>query len=77
MEFLALTAEPARDVAQVEEFAATYGVPWSIGYGANETIRALGVRGFPTTFVIGRDGQFVWNSSQRGSLNSAIRQALE
>ncbi len=37
---------------------------------------ALGVRGIPATFVIGRDGRVAWTSRQSGSLSDAIERAL-
>jgi len=51
-------------------------VPWPVGYGADETIQDLQVSLIPTTFVIDRNGNVVWNSFQSGTLDSAIRRAL-
>ena len=74
--FLALTDEPPADLEKIHQFAQQLQVPWPIGYGAGETIAALRVPGYPTTFVVGRDGHIVWHSFQTGTLDGAIRKAL-
>ncbi len=71
-----MTSEPSRDIEKIDAFADQYEVPWPIGYEADETVRALGVRGIPATFVIGRDGRVAWTSRQSGSLSDAIERAL-
>lgn len=52
------------------------GMKWVNGCGAVASLRALGIQGFPTKFVIGRDGRVAWNSDQPGTLESAIDAAL-
>lgn len=73
---MAITDEPATDLPKIDQFVQQLGIPWPVGYGASETIKTLDVADFPVTFVIGRDGQIVWNSLQFGTIDGAIRKAL-
>jgi hypothetical protein len=74
--FLGLTDEGADAIDEIESFADRLSVPWPIGYGATSTTNALKVPGYPTTFVIGRDGKVAWNSFMAGSLKGEIDKAL-
>lgn len=76
VKFIAITDETASELSKIEQFVEQLGVPWPVGYGASETIKTLGVTDFPVTFVIGRNGQIVWNSLQFGNVDGAIRKAL-
>jgi len=76
VKFVALTDEGAEAIDGIEEFAAKLNVPWPIGYGASATTKQFEIPGYPTTFVIGRNGKVVWNSFEMGSLDGAIRKAL-
>ena len=76
VKFVALTDEPVADLDKIETFASRLNVPWPIGYGAGETTRKFEIPGYPTTFVIGRNGQVVWNSFEMGTLEGAIRKAM-
>jgi hypothetical protein len=53
-----------------------FGITWLNGYGATGALDALGIRAFPTTIVVGKDGRVVWNDEMGGSLESALEQAL-
>lgn len=72
--FISLTEES--NVESIDAWAQRVELPWSIGYGAGVALKALEVPGFPTTLVIGRDGNVVWHRFLSGSLDSAIRKAL-
>lgn len=74
--FVSLTDEHESDLEKINSFAQQLNVPWPIAYGARKTTARLNVPGYPTTFVIGRDGTVVWNSFEFGTLDGAIRQAL-
>jgi hypothetical protein len=74
--FVGLTAEGADAKDDTQAFLDDFKISWSNGYGAGETIEALGVRGYPTVFVIGRDGKIAWNDELPGTLEEAISKAL-
>ena len=74
--FVAVTDEGESDLPKIEQFAKQLNVPWAIGYGADELISDLNVSDFPVTFVVGRNGQIIWNSLQFGTVDGAIRKAL-
>jgi hypothetical protein len=74
--FLGLTEEGLESLGAIENFAQRLNVPWPIGYGAGSAITALEVPGYPTTFVIGRDGTVSWNSFMPGTLVDAIEKAM-
>lgn len=74
--FVSLTEEGSTDLAAIENWAGSLKIPWSIGYGAGAALQELEVPGFPTTFVIDRDGNVAWHSFLGGSLDKALRDAL-
>ena len=74
--FIGLTDEGEAFKTKSEEFLQRNGVPWPSGYGAAETFAALGVRQYPTVFVIGADGKIAWNDEQETPLEDAIDAAL-
>lgn len=76
MVFIGLTPEGRGDLAAIEEAIQDGNIPWSNGYGAQESLEAYQVPAFPTHFVIGRDGRVVWNSFESGTLEEALDKAL-
>ncbi|HVW02179.1 MAG TPA: TlpA disulfide reductase family protein [Planctomycetaceae bacterium] len=79
--FVGLTSETPEDLEYVQKFVKLTGIPWPVGYGALPTLRALQVRMIPQVFVIGGNGQILWNlDSARtkgpATLDEAIEQAL-
>ena len=75
--FLGLTSEGEKKKQKSQEFLEKYKIEWVNGYGAKALIKALGVTGYPTSFVIGKDGTVAWNDELGGSLEEAITKALE
>jgi thiol-disulfide isomerase/thioredoxin len=75
--FVGLTTEPVGRRDQVQQFLDDLDIRWPVGLGAAETCSAFGVRGFPTLFVIARDGRVLWCDDMPGSLDSAIEEALK
>lgn len=77
VKFVAVTDETDGALSEINMFAEQLGVPWPIGYGGRKFTAALKVSGYPTVFVVARDGTVVWNSLQlTGTLEGAIRQVL-
>ena len=74
--FIGLSPQGSDSRPQIEAWAKQLKIPWSLGFGAEKTLLALEVPGYPTTFVVGRDGKVVWHSFLGGSLDQAIRKAL-
>ncbi|HVC94927.1 MAG TPA: TlpA disulfide reductase family protein [Pirellulales bacterium] len=77
--FVTLTMEEAGTAGKMVESA---GIPWPVGYGASETMRAL-VGTAPTVFVIDRDGRIAWHDDRArfrhdiGSLPAHLDQAID
>lgn len=74
--FVSLSPEPEADRERIAKWVEDLKIPWSVGYGAEATLAAMEVPGYPTMFVIGRNGSVAWHSFLSGSLESAIRRAL-
>jgi len=74
--FVSLTEEGGDDLAAIDNWATSLNIPWPIGYGAGDALQELEIPGYPTTFVIDRDGNVAWHSFLGGSLENAIRGAL-
>ena len=76
VQFLGLTMEGGDKLADSHEFVDSLHIQWPNGYGAGETIAALGVRAIPAVFVVGKDGRIIWNSDRHGNVEDAIESAL-
>lgn len=73
--FLGATREgPDRRDATVA-WLERYDVSWPNLIGSRSS-RAFGVRGIPTTFVVGGDGRIVWHDELRTDIEAAIDEAL-
>jgi hypothetical protein len=60
----------------MKRFLTAAKVPWPCGYGAEQTLTALGVKMIPQVWVVGTDGKIRWNLDAEGSLDGAIEDAL-
>ena len=76
VQFLGLTMEGSAKLDDTRAVVEHSKLSWPNGYGAQETIAALGIKAIPTVFVVGRDGKIIWNSDRHGSLDDAIESAL-
>jgi thiol-disulfide isomerase/thioredoxin len=74
--FIGLTGDSGTDIDQMKEFLKEAKVPWPCGYGASETLNALGTKMIPQVWVVGTDGKIRWNLDAEGSLDGAIEDAL-
>lgn len=65
--FVGLTAEGHGSLDESRAFVKSHGVTWPNGYGAQATLDAYGVYGYPTVFVVGPDGRIVWSGHDAAS----------
>lgn len=70
-----MTREGKAKKQQTEDWLKKHGITWLTGYGSKVN-EAYGVRGIPTTFVIGADDKVAWNDDLGGDLGDAIEKAL-
>src|SRR5580693_9229518 len=49
--FIGLTADPGDKLPQMKEFLAETNITWPCGYGATDTLMALGVESIPQVWV--------------------------
>lgn len=73
--FIGLTAEGEELLPQIQEFLADTKIPWVNGYGAVDTLIALDATAIPNYWVVGPNGNIVWNADS-GSLDEGIQHAL-
>ncbi len=76
VEFIGLTLEPEEALPSIERFLKTAGIKWRNGYGAGETLRALGADYIPMVWVVDRQHRIVWNHGSSISLEEGLREAL-
>lgn len=76
VEFVGLTHEGASARLKSEGFLKDNKITWVNGYGANATVDRLGVEGFPTTFVVGKNGRVYWSEAGAG-LEGVLERAIE
>jgi thiol-disulfide isomerase/thioredoxin len=74
--FIALTSDSEDKLREMKEFLAETKITWPCGYGAKDTLRALGTEFIPQVWVVGTDGKIHWNLDEGGSLEAAIEDAL-
>lgn len=74
--FISLTQEGPEAESKIQSWAQDLGITWSVGFAAAETLSNLEVPGYPTTFVINRDGKVAWHSFLGGNLERAVQSAL-
>ena len=74
--FIGLTMEGTAHLAESRDFLAVTGIGWPNGYGALETLQELHTESIPRLWVINRENLVTWDSSSRGSIESAIEKAL-
>lgn len=76
VEFIGLSPQSAEDIDDMQAFLKHTGISWKNGYGAEETLRALGADYLPMIWVVNRHNQIVWNQASSISLEQGIRQAV-
>jgi thiol-disulfide isomerase/thioredoxin len=74
--FIGLTSDSEDKLSQMKEFLSQTHITWPCGYGAVDTMSALGVNMIPQVWVVGSDGKILWNMDEEGSLEAAIEKAL-
>lgn len=76
VEFIGLTNETSESLSDMEAFLKDTGITWKNGYGAEETLAALGAEFVPMVWVVDRQRRIVWNRASSLTLEEGIRQAL-
>ncbi len=74
--FIGLTSDSENKLTQMKQFLSETHITWPCGYGAVDTLSALGVNMIPQVWVVGSDGKILWNMDEEGSLEAAIEKAL-
>ncbi len=75
--FIGLTSVDSKEFDDTQAAIDHDKITWPNGYGAGQTIQALGVQAIPSVFVVGRDGRIIWHSGRPGTVAEAITSALE
>ena len=77
VEFIGLTPQTAADMDAMRAFLKDTGIGWRSGYGAEETLKALGAEdALPMVWVVDRHGEIVWNFASPDNMEDGIRKAL-
>lgn len=76
VEFVGLTSEMSESLPDMEAFLKDTGITWKNGYGAEETLAALGADFVPMVWVVDRQRRIAWNMASSLTLEEGIRQAL-
>lgn len=80
--FIGLSPEDPSDpntpeaLDDMRAFVGSLEIPWVNGYGADESLQALGVRAFPTAIVLGKDGRIAHFGEGDVRISAAIDAAL-
>ena len=74
--FIGLTGDSGTEMQEMKRFLKEAKVPWPCGYGATDTLSALGTKMIPQVWVVGTDGKIRWNLDAEGTLDAAIEDAL-
>lgn len=79
VEFLGLNAENEK-LPMVEEYVSQYAIPYRVGWTNDDVFSALSPNGFPSTYIITRDGRFHWavnGAVPPERIRTKIEEALE
>lgn len=74
--FVGLTTDDAQMLPKIQQFLDEAGITFLNGYGAFDTLTALGAEYIPSAWVIGSQGKIVWNDNSPDDLESGIETAL-
>jgi thiol-disulfide isomerase/thioredoxin len=74
--FIGLTGDSGTEMQEMKRFLKDAKISWPCGYGASDTLSALGTQMIPQVWVVGTDGRIRWNFDAEGSLDAAIEDAL-
>lgn len=79
VEFLGLNAENEK-LPMVEEYVRSHAIPYRVGWTNDDVFSVLSPNGFPSTYVITRDGRFHWavnGAVPPERIRTKIQEALE
>jgi len=74
--FISVTSEAVAKKAKTLAFLKRTGITWKVAI-ASSNPNDYGIQGFPTTFVIGKDGKIAWHDEMGGTTKDAIAAALK
>ena len=74
--FVGLTADDVTALNEIKAHLAQLKIPWPSGYGAADTMTAMGVASLPTRLLVNPHNQIVWRGADVESLRHALQQAL-
>lgn len=74
--FIGLTPDDKELLDASRKYLEDFSITWPNGYGALQTLDRLNVAGYPSTFVVSREGRIVWDYNSPGTLGEAIELAL-
>ena len=74
--FIGLTDEDEDQLPAINAFLEETNIEWRNGYGAEQTLIALGAEYIPCSWVIDRDGTICWNSNSSQSLEDFLQERL-
>jgi len=75
--FIGLTSEGESKVETIQNVLHNAGARWRNGWGAGPTLLELEAEYVPKVYVVGRNGQIVWTTSDGGDLSEVLEAALK
>jgi thiol-disulfide isomerase/thioredoxin len=75
--FVGLTADGVEALNEIKTHLAHLKIPWPNGYGAADTLAALGVSSLPLRLVVGRDGRVIWRGAEVEPIREVLRHSLD
>lgn len=75
--FVGLTEEGKEELAEVQKVIDSFGVTWSVGWGAVRTTRALEADAIPALYIFGANGRLAWSSADGGDIHSVLEREVQ
>ncbi len=75
--FIGLTSEGEEQKSKIQSILQRAGVRWPNGWGAGQTMLELRNEYLPCVYVIGKNGQIMWTTSDGGDLPDVLNQLLK
>ncbi len=75
--FIGLTSEGEKEQGKIQSILQKAGARWPNGWGAGPTMQELHNEYLPCVYVIGKNGQIMWTTSDGGDLPDILEQLLK
>ena len=75
--FVGLTEEGKGELREIRKVIESFGVTWSVGWGAVRTTQALEADAIPALYIFGANGRLAWSSADGGDIRNVLEREVQ